>query len=212
MWDEHRRKVLSGELARLRGSNIHVDEDLSAGLRREVESFVYSAARAFKEGMKNLGRKMGKEISFMFQKQTAYERGLLALQATDPGLADYLRETRTSWSQRLINTRNAIDHEGWSLPRIEYRPYNAQVEARQPLIDGQPTVEFVEFMLDRLGCFVEEFTAHCLQFRMPLGVTITEVPFAERLAESPERFRLTLRQGGLVEWKIRYHAATFDNI
>lgn len=72
--------------------------------------------RRSKEGMKNFGRKMGKEIAFMFQKQAAYERGLLALQATDPALADYLRETRTSWSQRLIETRNAIDHDGWALP------------------------------------------------------------------------------------------------
>jgi hypothetical protein len=32
--------------------------------------------------------------------------------------------------------------------------------------------------------------------RMPQGVAITEIPIAERLAESPERFRLTLQQGG----------------
>jgi hypothetical protein len=212
MWEAHSRKVASGEIARLERSNIRVDEDLSRDLRRNVESFVYSAARALKEGMKNFGREMGKGIAFMFQKQAAYERGLLTLQATDPALADYLRETRTSWSQRLIETRNAIDHDGWALPRIEYQSRNGTVEARQPPIDGQPTVEFVEFMLDRLTCFVEEFTTHCLQCRMPQGVTITELPIPDRLAESPERFRLTLRVGGLPEWKILYRTATFDNI
>ena len=67
-------------------------------------------------------------------------------------------------------------------------------------------------MLDRLSCFVEEFTAYCLQLRMPQGVTITEIPMAERLAESPERFRLTLQLGGLSKWKILYRAAPFDNI
>jgi hypothetical protein len=212
MWEAHSRKVTSGEIARLERSNIHVEEDLSRDLRRHVESFVYSAARAFKEGMKTFGREMGKEIGFMFHKQANYERSLQALLATDPALADYLRETRTSWSERLIKTRNAIDHDGWALPRVEYRPRNGKVEAKQPLIDGQPTVEFVEFMLDRLSCFVEDFTAHCLQCRMPQGVTIAELPLAERLAESPERFRLTLRQGGLPEWKILYRTATFDNI
>jgi len=211
-WEAHSCKVASGEIARLERGNIYVEEDLSRDLRRDVESFVYSAARAFKEGMKTFGREMGKDIGFMFQKQATYERSLQVLQATDPELGDYLRETRTSWSQRLIQTRNAIDHEGWALPRIEYKVRNGRVEATQPLIDGQPTVKFIEFMLDRLSCFVEDFTAHCLQCRMPHGVTIAELPLAERPAESPERFRLTLRQGGLPEWKILYRSSTFDNI
>jgi hypothetical protein len=87
---------------------------------------------------------MGKDIGFMFQKQATYERSLQVLQATDPALADYLRETRTSWSERLIRTRNAIDHDGWALPRIEYHARNGKVEAKLPLVDGQPTVEFVD--------------------------------------------------------------------
>jgi hypothetical protein len=211
-WEAHSRQVASGEIARLERGNIHVEEDLSRDLRRHVESFVYSAARTFKEGMRTLGRGMGKDIGFMFQKQPTYERNLQVLQATDPALADYLRETRTSWSQRLIQTRNAIDHEGWALPRIEYKARNGRVASTQPLIDGQPTVEFVEFMLDRLSCFVEDFTAHCLQSRMPHGVTIAELTLAERPGECPERFRLTLREGGLPEWTILYRTATFDNI
>ncbi|MBS1849344.1 MAG: hypothetical protein JST79_00305 [Acidobacteria bacterium] len=198
-WEVHSGKVAGGEMARFERGNIHVDEDLSRDLRRDVESFVYSAARAFKEGMKALGREMGKDIGFMFQKQATYERGLQALHVIDFALADYLRETRTSWSQRLVQTRNAIDHEGWTLPRIVYKVRNGRVEASQPLIDGQPALEFVDFMLDRLSCFVEDFTAHCLQCRMPPGVTITELPIAGRPTESPERFRLTLRRGGLPE-------------
>jgi hypothetical protein len=63
--------------------------------------------------------RMGKDISFMFQKQPAYERALVVLRSTDSGLADYLRETRTLWSERLIEKRNDIDHNGSSLPRID---------------------------------------------------------------------------------------------
>ena len=210
-WKVHSGKVASGEIARFERSNIHVDEDLSRDLRRDVESFVYSAARAFKEGMKALGREMGKDIGFMFQKQATYERSLQALHAVDPALADYLRETRNSWSQRLVQTRNAIDHEGWALPRIEYKVRNGRVEASEPLIDGQPTLEFIDFMLDRLSCFVEDFTTHCLQCRMPQGVTITELQLSDRPAEAPERFRLTLRRGGLPEWAIQYHQSRFEN-
>lgn len=147
----------------------------------------------------------------MFQKQGTYERSLQALHAVDPALAAYLRETRNSWSQRLVQTRNAIDHEGWTLPRIEYKVRNGRVEASQPLIEGQPTLEFIDFMLDRLSCFVEDFTTHCLQCRMPQGVTITELQLSDRPAEAPERFRLTLRRGGLPEWAIQYHQSRFEN-
>lgn len=211
MWSTHTRKVASGEIARVEKNIIRVDEDISRELRRHVESFVYSAARTLKEGMKHFGRNMGKDVGFMFQKSAAYERGLKTLESTDLPLASYLRETRTSWSERLINVRNAIDHDGWALPRVEYQAHDGKVEARQPVIDGQLAVEFVGSMLDRLSCFVEEFVAHCLQCRMPQGVTITEIPVTERLPEAPERFRLTLRHGGLPEWKILYHATTFDN-
>ena len=106
-------------------ASIHVDEDLSRDLRRQAENFVYTAARAYKEGMKRFGKAMGKDISFMFQKQPAYERALIVLRSTDPGLADYLRETRTLWSERLIEKRNDIDHNGWSLPphRISFEQW-----------------------------------------------------------------------------------------
>jgi hypothetical protein len=62
-------------------------------------------------------------------------------------------------------------------------------------------------MLDRLCCFVEEFTAHCLQTETVPGITITELP----LGEAPERFRLTLGTGGLPRWKIAYHASLFED-
>jgi hypothetical protein len=162
--------------------------------------------------MRNFGERMGKHIGFLFQKQAAFERGMIALQATDPALASYLRSTRAEWSERLIETRNKIDHGGWSLPRVEYSNQNGSVRAKQPHIDGQPLTEFVSFMLDRLSCLVEDLTAHCLQSRMPQGVTITEIPIADRLAQAPERFRLTLERGGLPRWNLSYRVGHFDNV
>jgi hypothetical protein len=47
----HSPKVASGEVARVQGSTIQVDEELSRDLRRQAESFIYSAARAYKEGI-----------------------------------------------------------------------------------------------------------------------------------------------------------------
>jgi hypothetical protein len=67
-------------------------------------------------------------------------------------------------------------------------------------------------MLDRLACFVEEVTAHCLQRQMPAGITITEIALAHRVPEAPERFRVTLAKGGMPTWSIVFHTSSLDEI
>jgi hypothetical protein len=209
IWDEHARKVASGEIARLQGKTIHIDESVDKELRKQVESFLNAAVRALKQGMQGLANELGVSIGFMFKQQPAFAAGIAALQATDPLLAEYLRQTR-SWSEPLVESRNAIEHKGWTLPRVVYSQKGSGVVATEPEISGQPFTAFIGFKLDRLCCFVEEFTAHCLQRRMVPEITITELPIAKRVEELPERFRLTLGAGGLARWNIAYHASRFE--
>ncbi len=54
MWDEHIRKVTSGEIARLTGQTLQIDETIDNELRPDAESFVNTAARTLKEGMQCL--------------------------------------------------------------------------------------------------------------------------------------------------------------
>jgi hypothetical protein len=86
-------------------------------LRREVDSFLYDAAKALKEGVQKAGKLAGSDIGFLFQKASTYQKGIEAMQATDPLLAKYLKESRDRWSERLINARNSLDHGGWTLPK-----------------------------------------------------------------------------------------------
>jgi len=209
VWDEHVRKVKSGEIARTDGKAIRIDQSIDKELRKEVESFINAAVRALKQGMQDLGNDLGVNIGFLFKQQPAFEAGIAALQTTDPLLAEYLRQTR-SWSEPLIESRNAIEHKGWSLPRVIYSQKDGGVIATAPDISGQTFTSFTDSMLDRLCCFVEEITAHCLQARMVPGITITELPLAERPEEAPERFRLTLGTGGLPRWRLAYHLSRFD--
>jgi hypothetical protein len=65
-------------------------------------------------------------------------------------------------------------------------------------------------MIDRLICFVEDVTVHCIQRRMPPGLSLTEIPRPQRAAEMPERFQRTLASGGMPLWQITYHATAFD--
>src|SRR5262249_1552947 len=83
IWEDHCRRVSSGEIARLRGSTIEVDESIDAALRREAETFLNGAVRALKEGMQKLASHLQVEVGFLFQKQAPFERGVAALLQTD---------------------------------------------------------------------------------------------------------------------------------
>ena len=209
LWDGHIRKVTSGEVARSRGKMIQVDESIDRELRSSLESFLSIAVRALKQGMQSVAKELGVDIGFLFQKEAVFKRGRAALKANDPALAEYLQGTRT-WSERLVNCRNAVEHEGWTLPGVDYVQTDTGIGANEPSISGRPVTEFVTLMLDRLLCFVEEFTVHCLQRRLPSEFTIMEIPLAERLAEVPERFTLTPATGGRPPWEIRFHGTLFE--
>ena len=209
IWTAHSAKLASGEIVRIQGRSVHVDEDVDRELGQEADAFLNAATRTLKKGMQDVANVMGVNIGFLFQKQAAFEAGIAALEASDPALAAYLRQART-WSERLVNVRNAVEHEGWTLPHVAYTRTDGGVTAVEPIIDGQPASAFAAFILDRLACFVEEVTAHCLERKMPDRVTLTEVPRRERDADVPARFRPTLSVGGMPPWSIAYHAAPFD--
>ena len=210
LWEGHVRRVLAGEVARVRGHAIHVDENVDHELGQEVDAFLNAATRALKTGMQALALEFGVNIGFLFQKQAAFQAGLAALAAQDPPLAAYLVQTRNQWSETFVNRRNAIQHQGWRLPDVTYVRAGSGIGAKAPVVDGQEAAPYAAFMFDRLSCFVEEVTAHLLQRRLKDGVTITEVPHDQRVVDVPERFRVTLAIGGLTPWTIAYHSTAFE--
>ena len=212
LWAGHALKVATGKVVRHQGVAIHIDESIDKELRRQVEHFLNSSARVIKQGMQGLTTHLGIDIGFMFKQQPAFERGIAALKATDPLLAKYLEKIRQTWSEQLIKSRNDLEHNNWSLPRVTYDISGANIVAVEPLIAAQPVTEFVQGMLDRVCCFVEDVTAHCIQKKMPAQITIAEIPLAKRRPEAPERFQVTLAVGGQPCWEISYHSLPFENV
>ena len=208
---EHLARVASGEIAKARGNTIHVSESIDDQLRKEAESFVNSAVRATKGGLQAVARELGKDFGFLYQKAEAFETGIRVLAVSDPELAAYLVETR-KWSERLMSCRNAMEHEGWALPKLTYARVGGAIRADEPVIEGQRVSEFSTFILDRIACLIEEVSAHCLVSRMPRSIAVTEIPIAEREAEIPLRFQLTVREGGMPLWKLTYHSQSFEQV
>jgi hypothetical protein len=209
LWELHAREITSGEGPRVQGEAIFISKSVDKELRIKTESFLNAAVRTLKQGMQSLARELQADIGFLFKKQGAFNTGVATLKNSDPLLAEYMRQTRT-WSENLLECRNAVEHEGWMLPPVTYSRTAYAVEPHQPSISNQPVSEFVKLTCDRLMCFVEEVAAHCLQKRMPTGITITEIPLAERLADVPERFKLTLVVGGMPAWQIAFHETLFE--
>jgi len=211
MLTEHFDNLRKGDAAQLRGPNIHVEAPIDKALRKEVENFLTSAVRALKQGMQEVTKVLQFDIGFMFRQQSTFEKGAASLSRTHPHLASYVREAR-KWSERLVNSRNDIEHNGWTLPKLKYAETGSVVTATEPEVSGQRVSEFVTFTADRLACFIEEVTVHCLQTMMTGGISVTEIPLSERVPELPERFRLTVETGGMPLWSIAYHEAKFEEV
>jgi len=209
LFSEHAQRVARGEVARMQGPNLYIDENIDKELRKHTEDFLNGAVRVLKQGMQDVTKALQVNIGFLFKKPGTFETGVEALQLSDANLAEYLRRTR-QWSERLVQFRNAMEHTGSVLPKLKYSRTSSAIHVEEPNVSGQPLSEFVRVMFDRLACFVEEVSAHCLQQRLPEGITITELPLAQRDPEKPERFRLTLKDGGLSVWTITYHETPFE--
>lgn len=210
LWDEHVRKVSQGEVAGIQARSIHIDECIDQPLNKEVQSFVNGAVRVLKHGMQKLTKMFGMDLGFLFQRPTQFATGLKALEKTDPVLAAYLKQVRLMWSERLMDQRNAIEHDGWQLPKTTYSSDAGVIRVDEPKVSGQKAGEFVAFMLDRLLCFVEEVTVHCLQANMPQGVSVTETFLAQRTTDTPGRFQLTPTTGGMPIWRLTYPQSSFE--
>lgn len=208
LWAEHATVVQTGEVVERSLSALTIKHSIDRELRREAENFLNSSVRALKHNMQTLARQLGTEIAFLFQKQSSFDAGCSRLDQTDPGLANYLRSAR-SWSEQLVLARNAIEHEGWVLPRVAYRDNGRAVTAVEPEIDGIPVTAFVVRMLDRFCCFMEDVTVHLFQSKLKAPLALTEVLPANRKQISPERFVVTFALGGHEPWRIAYTEIPF---
>ena len=209
LYTDHAKKIGDRRIVQMQGQTVRIDENIDRPLRKKVDEFLTTATRSFKDKMQRVTNALGVNIGFLYQKPDRFERGVEALAQTDARLATYLREARR-WGNVLVDSRNDLEHEGWTLPRVGYVVDGSNVSVAEPIFRDQPVTAFVNDMTDRLICFVEDVTVHCIQRRMPPGLSLTEIPRPQRAAEMPVRFQPTFANGGLPLWQITYHPAAFD--
>lgn len=210
LWEEHIKKVNSGSIVSLSDRAVHIHESIDKELKKELESFVNTAWRTLKNSMQNLANELGVDLGFFFNKESTFINGIKELKKTDPHLADYLFQARQAWTNQLSKVRNDdVEHGTWNLPKVGYQTTNKGVTIREPHIIDLPVTEFVKKTLNRLLCFAEDVTAHCLQLKMTKGINFSEIPVSDRNESLPERFKPTLQD--LNVWSISYSEEDFSN-
>ena len=211
LYSSHSERVARGETARIVGGSVFIDENIDPELRKQTEIVISTAGRVVKDKMQEVLRLLNVDIGFFYKKPSTFANGIAALKQQNASLANYLELARAKWSERLRNCRDALEHGTWKLPRVGHVADSASVRAIEPMVDGQPVTQFVTHMADRVCCFVEEMCAHALQARMPDGISITEIPLAERKPEIVERFQPALAGGGMPIWIVSYHDSKFED-
>jgi hypothetical protein len=207
---EYQQQVERGEAIRIANGVTYVDKKIDKAIRRNCEEVIGTTCRVMKDRMQILLRTLGFDIGFLYQQEGAFNTGLTKMKQKDLCLAEYLQQTRTKWSERAILCRNNFEHEIVSQLKVKIQTVGNSFKALEPHVEGQPVTAFVNQMTDRVNCFVEDLLAHALQAQMPEGISVTEIPLAERKLEIVERFRLALVGGGMPIWTISYHDSKFE--
>lgn len=207
-WEQHRAKVESGAIVRTSGRAVRISESTDRLLKRDLESFLNTAVRVIKHSLQDLAKDLSVDISFLFQKESAFQTGITETRVSDPTLADYLLATR-HWSEPLVLMRNDLEHGTIPSPKISYALDSVPVKAEEPRLDGQPITEFTNEVLEHICCFVEEIAVFGLRKKLPRGFEITEVPLPERDPSAPERFHVTITPGGRQPWVLAARARSF---
>jgi hypothetical protein len=211
LYKDHERKVASGEISKIEHGVTYIEETIDRDLRKLTDEVISTASRVMKDRTQAVLRALKTDIGFLYQKQNAFNNGVAKLKLQNPAMADYIAQTRTKWSERLTSCRTGLEHGTWVLPKVRYETQGNTIKAIEPMVDGQPVTEFVAHISDRLNCFVEDVIVHALQTQMPEGISISEIPLAERPPEIVERFQPALVGGGMPIWKILYHDSKFED-
>ena len=70
LWGAHSRKVAAGEVVRLEGRTLHLDESIDKELGQQADAFLNAATRALKKGMQDLSAVLQVNIGFLFHMES----------------------------------------------------------------------------------------------------------------------------------------------
>ena len=203
---DHSAKIASGTIVEFQPNAVSFRENIDRPLHEATARLLVNGVIALKQ-VQEVTRIFAIEIRGIFQKQTKFESAMRALvTAGHTALEKYLRTARQTWMESFIQCRADFEHEGWTLPRIEYVQIGPTTfGVGEPGVCGLPISQFSAISVRRLLGFVENVVVYAFKVSLPAPITIVEIPPSQRDPNFPRRFKVNLRsQYKLIEWLPRY--------
>jgi hypothetical protein len=207
---DHSSKVASGAIVKFGINAVSFSENIDLSLHDATAKLLVNGVIALK-GAQEITEMFGVNIGGLFQKQPQFERAMGELDTVGhSALAAYLRETRRVWSERFIQQRSELEHQGWTLPPVKYiQSGSTSVEIREPTICDLPVSEFAKLNTRRLFSFVENIVICAFKTSFSGPMTIVEIPPDKRDPNIPRRFRVYVKGHDKPEWFPKYNDGDF---
>lgn len=194
--DAHRREITDGTAVRFRPGQYEILRTIDSKLSQTVDKLIDQSIVVTKTCLQAILRDaLGLDIGFFFQQDAAFSRGVSDLKnAGESDLASYLEDVRTGWHSALQNLRTQHEHQGWSLPRVQYSlSAPSQVGLSLPDVLGSPVDRFARETANRVLLFIENMMVYALQRQSNYPIFVVEIPREHRDPANPKRFRLAPR-------------------
>jgi len=206
-FNDYFSSIKSGDSVKIENGQIQVIRTIDTELIQDVNKTIDQSVIAIKSALQKILKKMfAIDIGFLFQKEDIFNDGIKTLRdKSEEPLAEYLIAVRSNWLWELLTLRNAIEHEGWVLDRIEYYFGQNRIAVKIPEINGVPVNIYVSQTVNRVLLFIENMMVFGMQQFPRYPLFVTEIPKEQRNPKSPERFRLsTFGLEEVIPWSIRY--------
>lgn len=154
------------------GNQIDINNPIDDELNLLFKDFFIRGSMAI-DGVKKRAEFMELKIDFLFSEQDkSFEKGTkkFPLDESDDRfktLLEFVKNHKKGWYSDFREFRRKIEHEGWSLEKINYRlGQKNKVEVIIPKIDNKEMIGFLNNLWDTMNFFCEEIITFLLGLKL----------------------------------------------
>ncbi len=191
--EDHRNKVVSGEIIKFQRDIIEVDETIDKELNNNFKDFFIKGQIALK-ALSPLSNHLGYSVGFFFQDDKEFEAGKekftqLHKDKEVEALLKMLEDDRKKWYRHFREMRVKFEHEGASLPDIKYvKSPEGKVMVLFPTIGKYQISEYFKIIWFNLFEFVEGIVVSLIAFNLKPPLIIRALPEEQRDKSFPKKY------------------------
>lgn len=199
---DHRLRVRRRETASYdpKGDGvIHIREAVDMELNMAFKDFFIRGNIALKALVKLTGY-LGYNMSFAFTDEKKYQSKKDKFLKAHPEkeFVEYvalLEQDRKNWYSLFIEIRNAIEHDGFELPNINYLlGEDDEIKTFYPTINNQDLQDILEKCWQNIFSLTEEMIVFLMKHKIQEPFTILHVPEARRSEKMPFKYVIGMRR------------------